>query len=115
MAESRARSEDRQTRERVDARIALEGYLHGLQGMGGMGHGSHGSHGFSEQMSSEEKQSIFDALRDGRDWLDANPAADAEAIEMKQKEIEGLCAPIVSKYYGTSGSPGEEDEAQDEL
>jgi len=107
--------EDRQTRERVDARIALEGYLHGLQGMGGMGHGSHGSHGFSEQMSSEEKQSIFDALRDGRDWLDANPAADAEAIEMKQKEIEGLCAPIVSKYYGTSGSPGEEDEAQDEL
>ena len=34
---------------------------------------------------------------------------------MKQKEIEGLCAPIVSKYYGTSGSPGEEDEAQDEL
>ncbi|CAE7435887.1 BIP4 [Symbiodinium sp. CCMP2592] len=102
---------DRQTRERVDARIALEGYLHGLQGMG------HGPHGVSERMSSEEKQSIVDAVRDGRDWLDANPAADTEEIEMKQKEIEGLCAPIVSRYFGTgtSGSPGEEDEAPDEL
>lgn len=100
--------EDRQMRERVDARLGLEGYLHGLHSMA--------TEGSSRLMSSEE-QSILDAFRAGQDWLDANPAATTEEIQMKQKEIEDLCSPIVSRYYGagTSASPGEEDEAHDEL
>ena len=38
----------------------------------------------------------------------------------KHKEIEGICAPIVSKYYGGGGAGGgggddDEEEAHDEL
>ncbi|CAE7211734.1 HSPA5, partial [Symbiodinium sp. KB8] len=68
--------EDRQMRERVDARLGLEGYLHGLHSMA--------TEGSSRLMSSEE-QSILDAFRAGQDWLDANPAATTEEIQMKQK------------------------------
>merc|ERR1711924_170756 len=67
------------------------------------------------------KRRRFLALKDGQSWLDSNPEADAEEIKEKHKEIEGICAPIVSKYYGGGaggaggGDEEEEDEAHDEL
>ena len=42
----------------------------------------------------------MDALRDGQSWIDSNLEADAEEIKEKHREIDGICAPIVSKYYG---------------
>jgi len=52
--------------------------------------------------------------------LSSNPEADAEEVKEKQKEVEDVCAPIISKYYqagGGGGGMGEEDdeEAHDEL
>jgi heat shock protein 5 len=55
--------------------------------------------------------------------MDSNSDADAEDIKEKHKEIEGICAPIVSKYYqggaggagGAGGDDDEDDEAHDEL
>merc|ERR1711920_1039469 len=52
------------------------------------------------------KEKIMDALKDGQSWLDSNPEADAEEIKEKHKEVEGICAPIVSKYYGAGGGGG---------
>merc|ERR1712037_1021885 len=75
-----------------------------------------------EKLDEEEKEQIMDALKDGQSWLDSNPEADAEEIKEKHKEVEGICAPIVSKYYGAGGGGGgggaedeDEDEAHDEL
>jgi heat shock protein 5 len=55
--------------------------------------------------------------------LSSNPEADAEEIKDKHKEIEGICAPIISKHYGAGGAGGaggddedeDDDEAHDEL
>merc|ERR1712027_191051 len=77
--------------------------------------------GLSEKLDSEEKEKIMDALKDGQSWIDSNPEADAEEIKEKHKEVEGICAPIVSKYYGAGGGGGgggdeeDEEEAHDEL
>merc|ERR1712061_438340 len=80
--------------------------------------------GLSEKMDSEEKEKIMDALKDGQSWLDSNPEADAEEIKEKHKEVEGICAPIISKYYqagggggggGAGGDEEDEEEAHDEL
>jgi len=59
----------------------------------------------------------MDALRDGQSWLDSNPEADAEEIKEKHKEIEGMCAPIISKYNqgGGGGKDEDEEETHDEL
>merc|ERR1712023_475763 len=68
-----------------------------------------------------EKETIDDAIKDGQDWLSSNPEADAEEIKEKQKEIEGICSPIIQKYYqGSGGGAGgdddeDDDEAHDEL
>merc|ERR1712172_263050 len=111
--------EDKLVKERVDAKNAFDGYLHSMRSAA---EGSGENKGLSEKLDEEEKERISDALKDGQSWLDSNPEADAEEIKEKQKEIEGICAPIVSKYYGqggggdgAGGAEEDEEEAHDEL
>merc|ERR1712050_594961 len=113
--------EDKKVKERIEAKNALEGYLHSMRSAS---EGSGENKGLSEKLDSDEKEKIMDALKDGQSWLDSNPEADAEEIKEKHKEVEGICAPIVSKYYGQGGGGGggggggdeeDEEEAHDEL
>merc|ERR1712224_446497 len=109
--------EDKKVKERVDAKNAFDGYMHSMKSAV---EGSGENKGLSEKMDSDEKETILDALKDGQSWLDSNPEADAEEVKEKHKEIEGICAPIVSKYYGAGGGGGgggdeDEEEAHDEL
>merc|ERR1719445_2341368 len=112
--------EDKKVRERVDAKNAFDGYLHSMRSAA---EGSGDNKGLSEKLDSDEKEKIMDALKDGQSWMDSNPEADAEEIKEKHKEIEGICAPIISKYYGAGGGGGgmggagdeDEEEAHDEL
>merc|ERR1712048_621643 len=103
--------EDKKVKERVDAKNAFDGYMHSMKSA---------VEGSGENKGLKEK--LQDALKDGQEWLDSNPEADAEEIKDKHKEIEGICAPIISKYYGQGGGGGggdeggdDEDEAHDEL
>merc|ERR1719434_478500 len=112
--------EDKKVKERVDAKNAFDGYLHSMKSAA---EGSGENKGLSEKLDSDDKEKIMDAIKDGQEWLDSNPEADAEEIKEKHKEVEGICAPIVSKYYQAGGGGGggegggeeEEDEAHDEL
>merc|ERR1711967_224330 len=111
--------EDKKVKERVDAKNAFDGYMHSMKSAV---EGSGENKGLSEKMDSDEKEMILDALKDGQSWIDSNPEADAEEIKDKHNEIEGICAPIVSKYYGAGGGGGggeggeeDEEEAHDEL
>merc|ERR1712184_60117 len=110
--------EDKKVKERVDAKNAFDGYIHSMRSAT---EGSGENKGLSEKMD-DEKEKIMDVLKDGQSWLDSNPEADSEEIKEKHKEVEGICAPIISKYYGAGGggggeggAGGEEDEAHDEL
>merc|ERR1719399_303263 len=110
--------EDKKVKERVDAKNAFDGYLHSMRSAA---EGSGENKGLSEKLDEDEKEKIMDALKDGQSWLDSNPEADAEEVKEKHKEIEGICAPIVSKYYqgggggGDTGGDDDEEEAHDEL
>merc|ERR1712185_844399 len=110
--------EDKKVKERVDAKNAFDGYVHSMRGAV---EGSGENKGLSEKLEAEEKEKIMDALKDGQSWLDSNPEADAEEVKEKHKEVEGICAPIISKYYqgggggGDAGGDEDEEEAHDEL
>merc|ERR1712025_125643 len=103
--------EDKKVRERVDAKNAFDGYLHSMRSAP---EGSGDNKGLSEKLDDDEKEQIMEALKDGQSWLDSNPEADAEEIKEKQKEVEGVCAPIISKYYQAGGGGGGMDEEDDE-
>merc|ERR1711902_369381 len=94
---------DKKIKERVDAKNAFDGYIHSMKSAT---EGSGENKGLSEKMDSDEKEKILDALKDGQSWLDSNPEADAEEIKEKHKEVEGICAPIISKYYQAGGGAG---------
>merc|ERR1712185_505618 len=110
--------EDKKVKERDDAKNAFDGYIHSMRSAV---EGSGENKGLSEKLDDEEKEKIMDALKDGQSWIDSNPEADSEEIKEKHKEIEGICAPIISKYYGAGGGGGgagggeEDEEAHDEL
>merc|ERR1711975_155453 len=69
----------------------------------------------AEEFAEEDKKT--------KERMDANSDADAEDIKEKHKEIEGICAPVISKYYqggaagagGAGGDDDDDDEAHDEL
>jgi len=112
--------EDKKTKEKIDAKNAMDGYLHGLKSAVEGGDGK----GLADKMDEEDKEKVKEALEDGESWISANSEADADEIKDKHKEIEGICAPIISKYYGAGGAGAggaggdegdDEDEAHDEL
>jgi len=108
--------DDQRVKERVDARNAFDSYLHSLRSST-----SSGASRLGEKMDVEDKEQVSDALKDGQSWLDSNPEADAEEIKEKRQEVEGVCAPIISKYYGEASgtsndaSGDDEESAHDEL
>jgi len=104
--------EDKKVKEHVDAKNALDGYIHSMRSaMEGFG----GKKGLIEKINSDEKQTMLEALNDCQSWLDSNHEASVEEIKEKHEEVEGICAPIVSKYSSDSVGEEEADEAHDEL
>merc|ERR1711998_661623 len=91
--------EDKKVRERVDAKNAFDGYLHSMRSTA---EGS-SDDGLSEKLDDDEKEQISETIKDAQSWLDSNPEADAEEIKEKQKEVESVCARIISKYYQAGG------------
>merc|ERR1712127_717781 len=108
--------EDKKVRERVDAKNAFDGYLHSMRSAA---EGSADNRGLSDKLDDDEKEQIDEAIKDGQSWLDSHPDVDAEEIKDKQKEVEGVCAPIISKYYqaggGGVGVDEDDEEVHDEL
>merc|ERR1711939_737175 len=80
--------EDKKVKERVDAKNAFENYSHSMRVTVD---GSGDNKGLSEKLDDEEKEKINEALKEGEEWLAANPEAEAEEIKEKHKEVEAVC------------------------
>merc|ERR1719375_2371784 len=102
--------EDKKMKERVDAKNAFDNYLFSLKTAV---EGSGDNKGLSEKLDDEEKTTIQDAIKDGQEWLSSNPEADAEEIKEKHKEVEAVCAPVVTKHYGGGAGADADDEDDD--
>ncbi len=95
----RFRSEDEKQRERVSGKNALESYCFNMKS-------TVEDEKFKDKLSDADKTTILDKCNEVIKWLDANQLADKEEFEHKQKEIERVCNPIVTKlYHGAGGAP----------
>jgi heat shock protein 5 len=97
--------EDKKTKDRIDAKNAFDNYLHSMT--------SAVENSLKDKLDDDEKEEINEAVKDGQTWMMENADADAEDIKEKQKEVEAVCAPIVSKHYGGAG-PGHDDDDDDD-
>merc|ERR1711966_146749 len=103
--------EDAKVKDRIDGRNGLEGYLYNVKnsiedeekGVGG-------------KISAEDKDTVSEAVKEALEWLDDNQEAEKEDYEEKQKEVEKIVNPIMSKVYqagGAGGAGGYEDDYDD--
>jgi L1 cell adhesion molecule like protein len=46
------------------------------------------------------------AITDALHWLENNQLADKEEFEFQQKELEGICSPVITRIYQSSGGAG---------
>jgi len=111
--------EDKKVKERVDAKNSFDNYMSSMKTTV---EGQGDNKGLSEKLDDDEKSTINDAIKGAEEWMSSNPDADAEEIKEKHKEVESVCAPIISKHYqggggedGGNGGDDEDDEAHDEL
>jgi len=100
--------EDKNLKERVDARNGLEGYAYNMRNQ------VNDEEKLGDKISDEDKETIEEAVTEAIDWLDENPEADAEEYKEKLTELEGVCNPIVQKLYAESGGDEDDDDFGDD-
>jgi len=97
------RSEDEKQKETISAKNALESYCFNMKA-------TMEDDKLKDKISESEKKTILDKCNETIKWLDGNQLADKEEYEHRQKELEGVCSPIITKLYqgagGAGGMPG---------
>merc|ERR1711975_44311 len=91
--------EDKKVKGKVEAKNSLENYLYSMKNT------VTDQKKLGEKISEDDKKAVLDAVEEGIKWVDANVNADEEAYKEKQKEVEGVCNPVISKLYGQGGAP----------
>merc|ERR1711988_1299982 len=95
----RYKAEDEANKGRVEAKNGLENYAFQIRN-------SINDEKLAGKVSEEDKTKINDAVQSTTSWLDANQNAEKE-FEAKQKELEGICLPILQNLGGGAGGmPG---------
>ena len=99
---------DKKIKEKIDARNAFDNYLHSIMSIS-EGTGANGK--LADKLSDEDKDTLKNQAGEGREWLQSNDEAEAEEIRAKQKEIEGVCGPIISAVYQGGAGSSTDDES----
>lgn len=94
------RNEDEKQKETISAKNALESYCFNMKA-------TMEDDKLKDKITDSDKTLILDKCNDTIKWLDANQLADKEEYEHRQKELESVCNPIITKLYqGAGGAPG---------
>jgi len=97
-AEQYKASDDTQ-RERISAKNALEGYAFNMKS-------TLEDEKLKDKISEGDRKTIMDKCTETIKWLDGNQTAEKEEFEHKQKELEAICNPIITKLYQGAGGAG---------
>jgi len=94
------RNEDEKQKETISAKNGLESYCFNMKA-------TLDEENLKSKISESDRTTIMDKCNETIKWLDANQLADKEEYEHRQKELEGVCNPIITKLYqGAGGAPG---------
>jgi heat shock protein 5 len=92
--------QDKKTKERIDAKNSLENYIYSMKNTV-----EDKEKGIGEKLSTEEKETITNAIKEQQDWLNANPEAEKDDYETHLKDLQKTCDPIIARIYKQSGGP----------
>jgi L1 cell adhesion molecule like protein len=94
------KAEDETQRDRITAKNSLESYAFNMKS-------TVEDEKLKDKISEEDRKTIMEKCEEAIKWLDANQLAEKEEFDHKQKELEGVCNPIITKLYQSAGgAPG---------
>jgi len=94
------KAEDEKQKERIAAKNGLESYCFNMKS-------TLNDEKLKEKISEDEKQAISSKCDEAVKWLDSNQLAEVEEFQDKQKEVEAVCNPIITKLYQQGGASGD--------
>merc|ERR1719411_2411854 len=59
-----------------------------------------------DKISGADRTTITSACEKAISWLDNNQLAEVDEFQDKQKEVEAVCNPIITKLYQQDKAPG---------
>jgi L1 cell adhesion molecule like protein len=95
-------AQDKLQRDRVEAKNGLENYSYSMKN-------TIADANVGGKLDEADKSAINTAVEAALQWLQNNQEANKEEFEHRQKELEGICNPIMTKMYqggGAGGMPG---------
>jgi len=88
----RYKEQDDVVKKRIEAKNALENYSYSVRS-------SLKDEKLKDKFSESEKQTLESTCESALKWIESNSEADAEEFNRKQKEIEEVFNPIISRVY----------------
>jgi L1 cell adhesion molecule like protein len=91
--------QDKQAREKVEAKNGLEQYAFALKQ-------SLSEEGVADKVGADDKKTIEEACDNALRWIESNAGASKDEFEAEKKKLEGICMPIMAKLAGGAGGMG---------
>merc|ERR1711934_955611 len=92
--------QDNKAKERIDAKNGLESYAYNMKNQ-------INDDKFKDALEEDDKKAIESKVEEVMTWLETAEHAEKEEFESMQKELEGICNPVIQKLYAaTGGQPG---------
>ncbi|MGP1939486.1 MAG: Hsp70 family protein, partial [Arsenophonus sp. ET-DL9-MAG3] len=86
------KAEDEKQKAVIAAKNSLESYCFNMKS-------SMEDDKLKDKISKEDKETVINKCNEVIRWLDSNQLAEKEEFEHKQKELESVCNPIMTKMY----------------
>jgi len=93
------KDEDNKQKDRISAKNGLESYCFNMKT-------TIEDEKVADKISEDDKKKITEKCDEAIKWLDANQLAEVEEFADKQKEVEAVCNPIITKLYQSAGGAG---------
>ena len=103
----RYKAEDEANKGRIEGKNNLENYALQMKS-------SINDENLAGRLSEDAKQNIVSAIANITTWLDNNQSAEKEEFERKQKELEGICLPLLqAAMSGSADANAKANNAKD--
>jgi len=90
------KEDDDKQKDRISAKNGLESYCFNMKS-------TLEDDKLKDKIAENDRKTILDKCNETISWLDNNQTAETDEFQHKQKEVEGICNPIISKLYQQSG------------
>jgi len=91
--------DDKLAAEKVQAKNGLEAYAYSMKS-------TVEDTKLAGKISADDKKAVEDKVAEVIGWLDANQTAEKDEFEHQQKELEGICTPIMTKLHQAPAAEG---------